>query len=354
MPVPNPRWVTLAEGFPPGVVTNVPPTGLRPQDCEDATGLDATDEGWLKAGDIPSGTTRVVKAYTVSGAVAGSAAYEWHYGRLWRTASSVLYWGSQNYNDFYVPQGRGQYDFFDDANAFLKIMPVGTKGLVLFKSTGGYIIPNAAMLAEGSTSGQFQPSDFMQEVQISTATHAVELDGVVYFANSDGLFSVDEGGTVEELSVPIRGDANWAAAALTADYQNKYIIVASTWAYDVPMKRWLRYVSGATTTFDYKSRALASDDGNPITVSAVAFDFERSGSATATLEFKAQVESRGWSDTYSLIMPDERGLGERAQLDVVADRGNSWQLNLTSLPSTVKIRRIQVRVQDYVQEGVDH
>jgi|GEM_PF-4127274 len=355
-------WQILADGFPPTLVTNADETALKPSETPNATGLDLDEESFLKKNTTtPTTNTRVVKTYsTVADGGGTTADYEWHYNRLWRTSGTdpgELIFGAPAQKGLYLPQNGGSIEFRDDTTAMLKMMPIGQSGLIVMKSTGSYIITNA-----NSLSGQFETTEFIEEAKISTATHCIELDGVVYFCNSDGLFSIELNGNVQELSFPVRGDVT--AAVVTADYKNKYIKVAATtpYVYDVNTKRWFKYTGASTSTFTYETRRMQSLDRagveQPFSVDRVAFQvLWTSGTAEGTLvqlPFQTQVEDREWSATQNLQAVYDRG--QQAQLQTTLaqpDTGRNFKLKLTDIPSELSVIRIWVFTDMQVPEARD-
>jgi len=294
MPYPSGwNWIAIAEEFPPKLVTNLPASELAADMTPDATGIDVTAEGFLKTGSQPSGTTRVVKTYTI-----GANDYEWHYGRLWMLSGSDLIYGAPEYTAAYFKQGPGEINFKEDAEAFIKMLPIGGGAMVLFKSTGAYIIPNAS-----SDAGSFEVSDFIQEAKISVVGDAVELDGLAYFINDDGMFSINPNGEVTEISLPIRGDLS-SPLALTADYKSKYIILGTTYAYDVLNKRWFNYNG---STFLYTTPEIKGNEEEAMNVDRVSFGYELSSEVDAEITISYQIENRGWSNNEIVVIPYTRG-----------------------------------------------
>ena len=339
MPTPESySWVNLAGGT-PGYVTNRPETVLSAEETPSATGLDITVPGYIKTGTIPTGTARVAKSYAI-----GTDTYYLHYRRLWRTNGTQIIYGAPDYTAVYLPQGRGWIDKNETTNAFKTFLPIGDNGLIFFKTDGAYIMPNASAM-----SANFEMSDLIQEAHIATATYACELDGIVYFANSDGLFSIDAGGKVTELSEPIRG--NITAAAITADYEQKYIIVGNAMVYSVNDKKFLKY-SGST--FLFESRKLHNKDNTILAVSMIDFEYDKTSTAQGNIIFQVQASERGYgAQTYTLPVRNVRGEEEHVHMTVPPENGLSWQLKITALPSNLKIKNIWVRAKGYTQESMD-
>lgn len=345
MPVGQWTWVTLAEGFPPSLVTNRPKTQLEPNQTPYAVGLSISDEGFIVGGTIPTATTRIVKSYTI-----GSDTYEWHYHRLWRlnASSSIVHYGAPVYTATYYRQGRGEIDFNEDTPVFLKMLPIGQTGMIFLKSTGAFIVPNAA-----DEQANFIYSDLIQEAKISTATHAIELDGIVYVANTSGVYAIDINANVTEISEPIRGQIT--PAAITADYRNKYVIVGTSYVYDVNYKRWL-YYSGSTFQYD-SPRLRASEQTTPLAVRDIAFDFDWASGVDdetlVSLEFAYQTEDRGWSETQGLNVRKTREQHVHVHQRIAPDSGREWQMRVVTLPSQLKLKRIAAEVQGFTAESRD-
>jgi len=330
--MPQAQWITLAEGFPCGLVTNRPPQDLSENQSPAATNLDATDEGFLKVGTIPTADTRVVKTYEIGDP---AVTYEWHYGRLWRldTTSDSIVYGAPEYTAVYFRQGPGEIPLPHDAQDPLKMLEIGVGGLIVFKSTGAYILRNAS-----DRGGRFDMSEMIQAAYVSTDTHAVSWNGDVYFANAEGFFSINANGQVKELSIPLRGSLP-TAAAVKVDYATGRFTIGSTHCYDAPADRWLQYGDD----FLFTSRTMRGDDGEPFCVERVAFEYENSDADYQEVEFQTQIEERGWSDTEKAELVYERGTHRRVELALQQqDKGREWKMKITSLPSSVKISKILV------------
>jgi len=203
MPIQKSRYEVLSGGFPATLVTNNADSIIEPNETPYAVGLDADAEGYIAKGTIASGSARTRKTYTV-----GGSTYDWHYRRLWRVSGDEIIWGALGYNDVYYRHQRGCYEANQglDAGDFLDgaIHPIGTGGLAFFheNSGGGYIIRNADNL-----NARFDISQYMQDLKISDRSHAVTVDGILFFTNSDGFFAATVDGSIQEVSLPIRGDA---------------------------------------------------------------------------------------------------------------------------------------------------
>lgn len=344
MPLATWKWMQLAGGFPATLVTNAPATVIDEKGTPDATGVSLTAEGYLTPATCPSGTTRIVATGTGSYTV-----YEWHYNRLWyldATNKKVVY-GAPEYRASLFSQGIGELDFRDDAtgagaaNALVKMLPIGEQGMVFFKASGAYIVANA-----NDQNGQFAYPDFVQEAGIAADTHAVELDGTVYYCANSSLYALNIQGQITEVGYPVRGQVT--AAALKADYLNKLIVVGTAMAYDTVNKRWAKY-SGST--FNFTSRALLSPDRAPLTVLSVGFEYELTGGVDDALLFNVRMDERDWSENITATLPYRRSTHNYFAMPVPSDTGLTFQMKITSMATTTKLRAIMVQVQGYTPES---
>lgn len=333
----------LMEGT-PGLVSNLPAIQLDENQSPSVSGISATAEGFLTKGTIPTGTARVVKTYTIS-----TVEYEWHFNRLWRidnsgTTPKVVY-GAPEYIATYYRQGTGEIECRESTGNILKLMPFGNS-LAVFKADGGYVINGA-----NSQSGGWESGDFRQEINISTATHCVELDGVVYFINADGLFALSENGTTEELSFLVRGNSAIAVGALTVDYDRKLIVIGTTGVYDVNTKRFYDY----TSDFAFTSRTVVDDKNRPFVVSGVTFEYDITNDNSGDITFEIQQDARGWSRSQTVtVKPLERRHNQFyfTKLDAKSV-GNSFRLKISDMDSNIKIKRIYIPINSFTTQSKD-
>ena len=331
-------WMMLAGGFPPTLVTNAPSTDLKPAQTPAATGIDATAEGYLKTGTMPAAVTKVTKTYTVGGVV-----YTWYYDRMWKISGATLIYGAPDYTDLYLAQEEGLIDFNEDTKDVLAFLPIGTDGLAVFKESGAYIIQNAS-----DRQGRFRVGDFMQEAKIGTATHAAEMDGTVYFCSGTNVYAMTANGQTQEISFPVRGQIT--AAAVTTDPLGKYVIIGSTHAYDVNTKRWFQY-SGST--FAYTSPALKQRSGEPFAVDKIGFSFDKTATNPVELKFQTRCESRDWELEQTVTIETGRGGDEFIAVTGPAQNTRSFQVRVTALASTVKLKTIMILASKFEMDNQD-
>jgi hypothetical protein len=332
------KRIILTEGT-PALVTNLPAMALKEDQSPSVTGISTTAEGFLQKGTLPAAVTNIIKQYTI-----GTTVYDWYYNCLWRidnsgTTPKVVH-GAPEYTATYYRQGTGEVECRDTTANILKILPFGNGNIAVFKSDGGYIINNA-----NSQAGNFQRGDFIQEMKISTATHAIELDEVCYFVNTQGLFTVKPDGSIEEISFLVRGATRLVAAALSANYAQKIVRIGTGMAYDVERERFYDY----GVAFAYTSRRLAGDNDESFSVNRAIFEYDLSDASLGEIQFQTQVEARGWSQTITKSMRSTDTKGNQ-NIDVSLEKvgtGMSFQLRIVSMSANMKIKRIYV-----AQEGL--
>lgn len=332
-------WMKLAGSFPAGLVTNQPDSLLKEGDSPNVTNLDINADGYMAYGAQPTGTARVQKEYTIS-----LSPWYMHYRRLWQGSLTQIKYNSPEYTDVILKQGKGWIDCTDDATSVLiKPIPIGTGGLIFFKGTGAYILPSADNLG-----GNFGNPVFQQEAFVTDISYAAELDGLVYFVNTHGLFSVNVQGKVELLSDAV--DGNLTPAAITMDYSNKYVNIGTAMTYRVSDGKFFKYDT-TTAILDYYSPQLRSKDNSTISVNKVAFEFDKTSTTSGEIHFKTQAETRGWSLEYKLPVLNRDELKEQASYDVDPFIGLTWQLHITQLPTNIKLKNIWVRVKGFTAES---
>ena len=85
------RYTTakIAGDFPPSLNTLRPADQLKPSETPDGYGYDLTAWGTITAGTIPTGSSRIQKAVTLTES-ALSIPYIWHYNRLWNITGRAV------------------------------------------------------------------------------------------------------------------------------------------------------------------------------------------------------------------------------------------------------------------------
>ena len=337
----NGSWVQIAGEFPPKLVTNNPSRKLEMGDTPNCTGISPTDEGYMATSTIPSVDARTVRSYTV-----GGNAYEWHYDRLWRFSQSQVIYGAPNYTDVYLPQGAGYFDLNDldgTTDPILKMLPFGGNAMAFMRAGGTHIVGNA-----DNQSASFNAGNLIEEAKIANATHAVELDGDIYYVNSDGFYLLKAGGDIEDIGFDVSGTIT--PAAVTADYNKKLIRIGNTHIYDVKLKKFFKY-SGSTFVYETPEFSI---DNDGVTVTDVEFHYDKTSNGYAELKFMTQFEERGYGLEEVIPLESQiRGEEQSAHYQVVPDTGKTFQLKVTQLPSNIKLTGIFIYLEGYTPESRD-
>lgn len=307
--------------FPPGLNTATPPSDLRPDETPDGYGYDLAKDGYIAKGTIPSGSARINYTTNLS-----SKTYTWAYQRLWLTNGTTLSYGAPYYNDVYVPQSAGKLVFSEDANALMGILPFAPDSLFVFKSTCGYIAGNCA-----DDRGYFQRTQPLQGMGATGITCTVELDGIVYASNGNGLFACDASRRVTELTRPIRNDlSGFTNLALVADYDSHRVIGGSVLVWDAETKKLFRY-SGSN--FRFTTRQFRLPDWKPFMVDRLLFTIYHPTAGNGRLTYQVKFEDEPWSREYTCQLPYQE-----EKYTVVSE----------SLEQPRSVHKLQVRITDIV------
>jgi hypothetical protein len=332
--------VTLAGQFPPSLNTSDDVASLKPFESPACYGVDMTADGLLKSGSIPSGTTRVATSKTV-----GATSYIWHYDRMWRASGANLIYGAKYYDKTYVFQGKGK---IAAEATIVGFQPVLRNDMWVYGGSGSQFIRNAVR-----DDGQFMFDQIIQEMVVNTgkATSAVTLDEIPYCANTGGVWSYN-GQTVTELTRAVRDSLGAFATepALTCDYLKKYIIGASKFAIDVNNGKLFDY---STSGFLFTSRTLVARGYRPYGIGDLTFSilFSSSNTSDGTISWETKTEDNDWFQETDLQVVNDDGLKTAIQVrpenDVTTAR--KFAIRITSMPSNIYIRSIDLNVSEYDQ-----
>ena len=330
-------WFPLATQFPPSLNTEDDPTVLKPFESPDCYGVDWEQEGRLAVGSVPTGTARDAPAKTI-----GAVAYLYYYKRLWRASGAKLYYGAQDYDDYFYAQDLGIFEF---DHTIITYMPVMDSAIWVATATGSYLIPNA-----NDPRSFFEPQRIAQELVVATAANALVLDGSAFASNAGGVFSWD-GGAVKEWTRKVRNTlGNFDAATITADYEKKAIIGTSKFVIDTTTGKLFDY---GTSGFRFVTRTLAQpDQWQPFKVDSVAMIIERTNQNTGTIKWQTKAEDAAWYTEQDVILTEERN---RAVLAINNPNKavRKFALRITSLSSNIRIEHIQMSVVGLAQTVVE-
>lgn len=356
MPRQEYQWVTMGEGFPPGLVTNVPDTSLEKNQAPTAFGLDTEAEGFIaKNTTVPASGTYAPKTVSLTNVgLSTSETYDWYYNRGWRLdhSTSTLIYSAPQYTTFYFPQNSGTHELFDTVGKLNDLVPVGQRGLACMGQKGTVIVKNA-----DDPNGNWTVTPTNNSATISGVLRTIPIDGTVFFANTKGIFTLDDVGAVAEITRPLRNDAAFTTnSELRADLQQKRLVskgASATYTFDVPTERWFKHVS---TSFNYTTPGLRSDDGEPFTVATLAFEIERTDTSSATIDVQTKHDDQAWapSSATAVISTNTVGETERVIYNLpIPSIGRVFQTRITNLDTNVKVRRITAQVANFTHGSYD-
>lgn len=316
--------------FPPGLNTTFQPYELRADETSDGYGYDLTKDGVLAKGTVPSGTSRVQDSSTVS----GYTCY-WHYSRLWRIDGTNLHYYAPDYKDVLVKQRISKIPFDEDTNPILAIVPVEPDSMCVAKLTGSYMIGNCA-----DSRALFQRSDIIQELSVTNASNIIELDGIVFVSNGSGLIGY-KGGKTFEASRTIRNSlSSLTHLALTADYDNKWVIGGSSMVYDMESKKIFKY-SG--TDFRFTTRQFHLPNWAAFAPGRIIFVVKHDDTEMGSLKYQSKYDDDAWGVEHTVRI--EYGEGEytlvREDLAEPRRMTQRFQLRITALSANKYIREIR-------------
>ena len=335
-----PAWL---QDFPPGLDTETDVTELKDGFTPEAYGLDLDADNRLKVGSIPTGEARTVKTIaSVEDTSGATNTYSWIYNRLWRIDGNKLYWGAQGYDNYFYPVGRDFREFNESATPILAILPFGEFQMAVFKSDVTYVLSNIQ-----DTRDLTFKTDIFQEISIADATHAVELDGVVYASTSSGLKAFTGGG-VKDLTSPVRDSSGaFSGKALTANYNKKWIIGAGGFAFDVATERLFDY---STSGFRWTSPALSNTSFAPFVVDRLEFGVEHTDANDAEFTLQIKLADGEWSEEYVIYCPYEQG--QYKSVPYVMPNplfSATFQIRIVAMDSNLAIRKVTAAISQGAQ-----
>lgn len=326
-------WISLADTFPPTLNSELDSTQLKAGETPSAYGIDCGADGVMKAGTCPTGTARVAPTKTI-----GAYAYPWHYNRMWRIQNSTtLAWFAPHYDDITFAQDLGK--LAADAT-IIGILPYGTDSMLVVTATGSHTLANCS-----DPRGYFAFSRFWQELFADGTTKFLTLGGDPYVSNTSGVFALS-GGAVVEWTRPVRDSlGSFSNCAITANYTKQWIIGTSKFVIDVGQKKLFDY---GTSGFLFTSRTLVSDGENrPFTTDSVGFVLRMTDAAGGTITWESKFEDGDWQEENPIELTWVEGKFTRYEQPIKRNgrTAQRFAMRITSLPSNVEIREIQVCVQ---------
>lgn len=378
------RFAVVGGSFPPGLNTSDDPTAIDKGETPDGYGFDIKKDGRLKRATIPTGTSRIEKtaslswsdyavqmcgattwvtstAYVANNIVVNSSTvyvcasnhtsgvfatdlaagrwvetqtFKWYYERMWLPIVTNLVIGAKDYDDVYVPQMLGKVPFNEDTSPIVNILPVALDEMLVLKATGSYVLANL-----GDSRMSWPRTSIMQELSCATSTHCVEVDGIGFVSNANGLIAY-QGGQTKDMTRKVRDNlTNFSSQALTADYINKYVI-GTSFALDIETGKIFRY-SGSS--FLYTSPVWHMPDWSPVKVDRLIFVVEHGDTSDYDMTINVKFEDDDWSDDYYVPINYDRE--QFSTVSFVIPEGYAaakFQMKITDLPATKYIREIRV------------
>ena len=336
--------------LPPGLNTAFPASVLGVDETPDSYGVALGIDGKIGKGTLPTGTARIGKTVTLDLStlnLGNAVPFLLYYGRLWNITgltnsgtSTTLSIGPQAYEDTWLRQ-EVDLAFTEDAQPILGIIPLGQGGMAVIKSTGSYVVEN---VYDPRGTNFFRRSDIIQEMYAANITHAVELDGVLYVSNANGLIAY-EGGKTKDLTAVVRDDkSSYVSAVLTADYVNKRIIGTTAsgvgFVWDVPSEKLHRY-SGSS--FRFTSRQWRHPQWYQVNVDALKFVIVHGNTNDGVLKFQYRFEDMPWSDEITVHM-DYSNFAYTIVDYGLPERRNTYrfQIRVTSLDTGKYIQEVRM------------
>lgn len=321
-------WSVLASVFPPTLDTDTNPAKLPDGATPDSYGLGLDAEGLLYKASIPTGTSKVKKTYTI-----GANDWTWYFRRLWRMSGAELLYNAPEYTALVLLQGRGVVSFDEDANSLVTFLPFGDSMFVA-KSTGGYIIPNAA-----SRSGRYEHLNIMEEMAVASANNAIEMDGRIWVSNASGIYMYD-GNKVNEVTDKVQGGLTpFASQTLTIQQARRRIVCGTTGVVDAKGNLY-RYDG---TKFRFTSRMLTSGSLRPFPVKALGFLIDNPNKKDGVIKYQIRTDGDWSSTVYELNVQGASGqvyFAETALDDLPQSR--QFQLRIEDIDAGIRIRTISV------------
>ena len=261
----------------------------------------------------------------------------WFYNRLWNitgktvsTGSANISYGAPLYDDVFLEQKLGVLPCSEDSNYVLVLVPFGSDSMFVGKSTGSFALTNCA-----DSRALFGKNDLVQELPVDYASHVVELDGVVYAANTNGLFST-KGAEVTEITKKNRtltSTLSLASQSLMCDYDAKWIIGGTAFVYDVANDKLFSYVdkNALGTGFLYTTPQKHLPDYAPFKVDRFIITIEHGDATNGSLKYQVKFEDEAW--------------GPEAIMDIPYSEDNYSVID-ESLAESREVRKFQLRITD--------
>lgn len=332
------QWIPIASAFPASLDTLTDPRSLKDGFTPDAYGQGLEVPGTLYKASCPTGSAAIKTTYVI-----GANTWTWYFRRLWRFATTNLFYNAPEYTTTDIPQDLGVMSFVEDAQTIVTFFPFAGDGLFVSKSTGGYRVPNA-----DSFSGRFQHGDIVEAMKVDAAGNAGEFDGVAFVSNANGLFAWD-GQEVREVTAGCRGASYFVSQAITVDEQRRRLVLGSVGAYEPKTNRLFGY-SG--TAFRFTTRTFTIKNGRiPFPVKGVAFLVDNYGKTNGAIKFQVKRDKDWEKEITTQVRYSEDG---RVFVPVKLDfmpLARQFAVRVTDITGSIRIREISIETYVVASEG---
>jgi hypothetical protein len=339
-------WVPIAENFPATLAKDAAPETLKDGQTTDSYGLGLDKPGYLYAASAPAGTVwNGVTAVTAPTYPPATATWRFAHNRLWGWASSgaTLYYGAYGYDTYYFIQGLGYIPCdSQDAGNIVQVVPFGDN-MAVFKATSLFVVKGAS-----SPMGNFAGDYVEQAMGLPVAGNVVAIDGTLYWANADGIWSFN-GRNLAELTGPIRDSlapfVSTSIKTLRGDFTERRIIgrSASATEFVIELGETPGLYDYSTSGFRFTTRTLAGAEGDPLVIDKIGFTYKYETDELAKTGLQVKINDDWKTETDVKFQPAfSNGRHEVALNNVYACR--RFAFRLTSASTGLYISRIMVHV----------
>jgi len=362
------QWISLASKFPPTLVRNRAPDMLEDGETYDAYGLNITREGQLWAGSLPttakSRPTWLVDDPTNDNTPFGLtiADYDWYYiyNRLWAIGDAShrgqnVYYFAYQYRDDLFTQGFSRLTATQGWGNVIGLLPF-SGNIAIVKANSTLVIPNAM-----NPRGNFELGPLFQGFGASGMNDVTVHEGVLYCANTNGVFSFD-GRNLRELTADINYDLdNFTDADLDGTNNSGIIIDKNTLRLvaDDGTKKYVVDLSGerprlfdySTSGFRWRSKTLVSESLEPIAIRKFGLYLAHSDTNKGTFSYQVKLETE-WQKEEDQVVPYTTDNTTRVDFDIpTATACRRWAMRITALSSNLRINEVQVFGKTYGIRG---